>query len=134
MDEKQLYQILKEKYLEDLAESDDQYSRYDCYSLRHNLDIELKCRNRHYNNLILERKKYDALIARSEKHQTRPLYINSTPKGIYIFDLSKIKPEFHCRYLPKTTQFYNRVRVEKEVAYLDTKKATRFIPYDSSTN
>ena len=78
MRELDLFNILRATYVIDLKESDDQFSRFDCYSLKYKMDIELKCRNKHYDELLIEKDKYDALMKRSEKFGTTPMYINST--------------------------------------------------------
>ena len=68
------------------------------------MDIELKCRNKHYDDLIIEKDKYDALIRRAKQYETTPFYINSTPQGIYVFNLSKIDEHIweDMKGLPKT--------------------------------
>lgn len=118
MNEEKLFELIRDRFLPDLTLSDFQYSRYDCYSAQHKIDVELKCRRKHYDTLLLEKEKYDALIDRSKKFSTRPLYINSTPLGIYIFDLSQIKPIWEVKYLPTTTDFSNTTKIEKRVTFL----------------
>ena len=39
--EKQLYEFVKEFYIDDLANSESSTSRYDCTSEKYNIDIEL---------------------------------------------------------------------------------------------
>ena len=39
--------------------------------------------------LIIERKKYDSLMERSTTYGTIPVYINSTPKGVWGFYLQQ---------------------------------------------
>jgi hypothetical protein len=52
------------------------------------------------------------------------LYINSTPQGIFSFNLLKILPIWEINYLnPATTQFTNTNRIAKEVTYLQIKLA-----------
>ena len=122
MIEAELYEILKTR-IPDLTLSDEPYSRYDCYSLSKRLDIELKCRRKHYDTLLLEKDKYDALLARAARHDTRPYYINSTPKGIYVFKLKEINPKWEKKYLPKTTDFSNTNKIDKVVTFLHIKDA-----------
>lgn len=118
MKEADLFQVLKDRYIPDLTLSDEPYSRFDCYSLEKGLDIELKCRRKHYEELLIEKDKYEALLARGKKHKTYTFYINSTPKGIYVFDLDKVNPKWETKKLPKTTDFSNTNWVEKEVAFI----------------
>jgi hypothetical protein len=116
--EKKLFEWIKEGFIKDLEKSDSPYSRYDCYSTRFKIDIELKCRRSHYNELLIEKKKYDALILRAKESNTLPVYINSTPKGIWGFYLSAIPLVWETKMLPKNTDFGNRVKIPKEISYL----------------
>ena len=111
MREVDLFNILKICFMTDLEKSDDQYSRFDCFSTKWKMDIELKCRRTHYDELLIEKDKYDALILRAEKFGTRPFYINSTPQGIYAFNLEELKDI--------------KWRVVKEVGFLPIHSATK---------
>ncbi len=125
MKEQQLFNYLKDSYLSDLTSATNHMSRWDCVSDIHKVRIELKCRRTHYSTLLLEKKKYDAMIRSVDGSNYRPLYINSTPKGIYSFDLSKIKPKWITNKInPATTDFSNNVKVIKEVAYLSISEST----------
>lgn len=126
MQESELFDILKNGYLSDLKMSEDQFSRWDCVSDKFRYRIELKCRNKHYDNLMLERDKYFAMILAYIETGYKPLYINSTPKGIYIFDLSKINPEWTTdKRMPKTTDFDDNNRVEKTYTLLSIQNAKK---------
>ncbi len=93
-------------------------SKYDCYSISYNADIELKCRNRHYNDLVIEKIKYDALVARASMFGTVPVYINSTPIGVWSFRLTELpEPSWEERRMPKTTHFSNNNMIVKVVGY-----------------
>ena len=70
MKESDLFNILKITHVRDLQKSENQYSRFDCFSEKYKMDIELKCRNKHYEELLIEKDKYEALITRSEKYET----------------------------------------------------------------
>lgn len=52
-----------------------------------------------------------------------PIYINSTPNGIYRFDLFLITPNWEIQYHNKTTQFSQTNKIPKEVAMLPVKDA-----------
>lgn len=122
--EEQLFDLLKTNHIKDLEWSEGDYSHHDCFSLQYRCDIELKCRNTHYDELLIERVKYDALIARALKFNTHPLYINQTPQGVYVFVLSKLKqPTWEMRNMPKTSHFSDRNFTPKEVGYLSIKDA-----------
>ncbi len=117
MNEKQLFDLIK-SVIPDL-QSTDQYSYRDAYSPKYDLTIELKCRQKHYDFLLIEKIKYDKLIK-----YNRVRYINSTPIGIFSFDLKKIKePTWYEYVLPKETEFYNRNKIPKIVGMLTISQA-----------
>ena len=121
MTEKQLFHYLKKHHYCDLKKSSDEMSRWDCYSYIWNELIELKCRNTHYDKLIIEKKKFDALIKRAG--EGKAIYICSTPKGIFKFTLNDLIIKFYKRQMPTTTHFENRDKVFKLVGYLHTQHA-----------
>ena len=124
--ESDLFEFLLLNVYPDLVKSKNQMSRWDCYSPTSGHRIELKCRKRHYPTLLLEKKKYTAMIEECEKHLDIPIYINSTPEGVFSFNLHRIDPVFEINNKnPATTQFYNNNRVEKEVAYLEINQALK---------
>jgi hypothetical protein len=54
----------------------------------------------------------------------RTLYINSTPQGVYQFDLGAINDvEWVVRPLPDKTDFANKGNIEKLCAFLDIRHA-----------
>lgn len=113
MNEQQLFEIIK-RYIPDL-ERTDQYNPKDAYSKYYNLSIELKCRDRHYNQLLIEKMKWDNLILNDNVR-----YICSTPLGIYSFNLHKIdEPIWFEKLLPHTTEFKDIDNIYKLVGYLD---------------
>ena len=125
MQESDLFELLKE-FIPDLKKSEDQFSRWDCVSHKHEYRIELKCRKTHYDNLMLERDKYFALLLCYVETGYKPLYINLTPQGIYVFDLTDLDPEWTTdTRMPKTTDFDNNNRVEKTYTMLEIKNAKK---------
>lgn len=126
--EAELFDFLLRNHIPDLQPSEHPTSRYDCYSELYNLDIELKCRQSHYDNLLIEKKKYDALKFRAIIFSTIPYYINSTPEGVWAFDLSKLpEPKWESRKMPKTTQFADNSEVIKEVGYISISLGMRLL-------
>ena len=115
--EKQLYHFLKEKFISDLQKTKFATSRYDCFSTQYNLDIELKCRRTHYDDLIIEKPKYDALIKRSVDFGTIPVYVNSTPKGVWAFYISEFNMQWQVKSLPITTDFGKKFHIPKDISY-----------------
>ena len=117
--EPELFAFLKEFYYPDLRMSDDQFSKHDCISDEHKLYIELKSRNTHYDDLLIERIKYDAIIEAASPLGYIPMYINATPEGIWAFDLFLMGDlKWEDRWLPQNTEFSARGNKTKVVGYL----------------
>jgi len=120
--EQELFDFIKKYFIKDLLPSDNPTSRYDCYSPLFRSHIELKCRRKHYTKLIIEKSKYDAMMERCDKEGTIPIYINSTPRGVWAFYLTGIKFKWEERSLPSQTDFAKTHHIKKIVSYLDTTK------------
>ena len=117
--EPELFAFLKEFYYPDLEMSTERYSKHDCISKSAKLYIELKSRNTHYDDLLIEKIKYDAIIKAAVESELYPLYINSTPDGIWSFDLFSMgNLEWEDRWLPAKTEFPNGGNKTKVVGYL----------------
>ena len=123
MSELELFQFLQTHYLRDLKKSANQFERNDCISHQAQLVIELKCRRTHYDQLLIEKKKFDALIAQADELGYLAVYVNSTPLGIYIWNLSLIRIDWQQEQMPATTDFQNGNKVNKIVGYLPISKA-----------
>lgn len=123
MSELELFNILRNNLLPDLRRSDKQFSRFDCESESAKLHIELKCRRTHYDDLLIEKKKFDAIVERADQIGFAPCYINSTPQGIYIFNLHQVRVTWENRQMPATTDFSNAQLVEKAVGFLSIAQA-----------
>jgi hypothetical protein len=118
MNEKKLFEKLKES-IPDLKLADNKMSRWDCVSHERKLLIELKSRRTHYPTLLIEEKKYDAMISKADELGYEAYYINSTPEGVYSFNLHKVEIDFKVETKhPATTTFGKRSRVPKSVGYL----------------
>jgi hypothetical protein len=122
MTEQSLFDYIKATYLEDLEKSEHTYEYIDATSYGYRLTIELKCRHTHYDELILEKDKYESLMGRAKELGFTPFYINSTPEGIYAFNLRKIKVSWTTKRLPSNT-LENGPVVDKEVALLHINEA-----------
>lgn len=103
MTEQGLFDYIKETYLEDLQKSEHTYEYIDATSYGYRLSIELKCRHTHYDELILEKDKYESLMQQANSLGFTPFYINSTPQGIYAFNLRKITVTWKTKRLPSST-------------------------------
>jgi len=112
-----LFGVLSLIYV-DLQKSEDVYAPADCYTLIDGLYMELKCRRIHYDALLLEKLKYDRLKEMADRRKMKPVYICSTPKGVWKFDLSEMQLNWAVEQLPKTTDFGNQELVSKVVTYL----------------
>ena len=123
--EQELFNYIKGWYLSDLEKSKDQYDSHDCTSTIYRLHIELKCRHTHYDELILERDKYEALTQEAERLGFTPFYVNATPKGIYAFNLKKTKVTWTVKKLPSKTEFGSGGQVDKTVALLPVAEAVQ---------
>jgi hypothetical protein len=88
--EDDLFQYIKTCYIPDLEKSKDRFCGYDCFSKKFRCIIELKCRRKHYDELLIEKHKYDKLL----KYNCKSFYINSTPSGVYLFNINEIKPNW----------------------------------------
>ena len=124
MTEQGLFDYIKETYLEDLQKSEHTYEYIDATSYGYRLSIELKCRHTHYDELILEKDKYESLMQQANELGFTPFYINSTPKGIYAFNLRKITVTWTTKRLPSSTVDYGP-DVDKEIALLHIDKAVK---------
>lgn len=119
LEEAELFQHLKNSQWPDLVKSNGTYDTFDCISQEAGIYAELKSRRTHYDDLLIEKKKWDNLILHADTLQLRPWYINSTPQGIYAFDLSnRSVPVWEHRTMPITTDFANKQKTLKIVGFL----------------
>ena len=119
MKELELFDYLKGNHFPDLTKSEGTFDSFDCYSQEKNSYIELKSRATHYPDLLIERSKYHRLMAEAMLLTLDPWYINSTPEGIYGFDLTRVpEPAWEERFMPRTTEFANRDKITKVVGFL----------------
>ena len=126
MNEELLFTFLREGLYPDLVKSEGIYDTYDCISRQAGHYIELKCRARHYDTLLIEEMKYRKLITQAAERDLIPYYINSTPLGIYSFDLMDLpEPVWYVQYLPATTEFEKIGKVDKLVGYLSIEEAVQ---------
>ena len=101
--------------------------------------VECKVRDQHWNELMLERKKFDDLNIEASKRdkktkkesyldlKSKLIYLCVTPEGSYWYDLNDIeKFNWDTRNCPVSTTDMSRGRTDKMVGMLDTKLARRF--------
>ena len=119
MREQELFDHLKNSHFPDLVKSEGTYDSFDCISEDKKYYIELKCRHTHYPDLLIERSKYTRLVDEAGFRILTPWYINSTPEGIWGFDLSRVpEPAWEERWMPATTEFANTSKKTKVVGFL----------------
>ena len=123
--EADLFKWLSVSYYKLLVDTSGGYSKSDCYDIATKHRIELKCRAKHYDDLIIEKNKYKHLVDVSKKSGDIPIYINSTPKGIYLFKLNDIKFKWFKKSLPKTTDFKNKKTVKKEISKININQSIK---------
>jgi hypothetical protein len=126
MREAELFEYLKTNLYPDLVKSPGIFDTYDCISQAAGHYIELKCRHTHYPTLLIEEVKYRKLITQSAERDLIPYYINSTPQGVYSFDLMDLpEPEWVSHWMPTTTEFLNSRKISKLVGYLDINEGVK---------
>jgi hypothetical protein len=115
--EQELFEYLKFKHFPDLEKSEGAFDSFDCTTDDKNLYIELKCRHTHYPELLIEEIKYRRLV--NQAGSRTPYYINSTPQGVWAFDLSRVpEPSWSERRMPATTEFSDTRKIMKLVGFL----------------
>ena len=130
MTEEELMQHLSRTSVPNLERMEYGFSHWDCTAFyetrlgRVDYILELKCRDTHYAELMIEQAKYDWLIEEAGKRSARPAYINWTPKGIYAWDLYRVKePIWETKSLPTTTHFEETELIPKVVGFLNVADA-----------
>lgn len=119
MKEQELFDYLKDSRFPDLRKSGNTYDCFDCISDEMAAFIELKCRYTHYDELLIEKSKYERLCLEARYHNLEPWYINYTPQGKWAFDLARIpEPSWEERWMPTTTEFANTSKKRKVVGFL----------------
>jgi len=126
MKEIELFLFLLDNKYPDLQKSEGVYDSFDCISRDSAAYIELKCRHTHYPTLLIEEFKYRKLITQAAERDLTPFYINSTPEGVFSFDLMEVaEPEWFTHRMPATTEFARNNKVDKLVGYLPIEEAVK---------
>jgi hypothetical protein len=132
MNEQELLEHLAKTSVPNLERMEYGFSHWDCTAFyetslgRIDYILELKCRETHYPELLIEQVKYDWLIEEAGKRSARPAYINWTPKGIFAWDLYRVRePHWGTHELPSTTKFGDPRLVPKVVGFLPVADAVR---------
>ena len=132
MNEKELLDVLNDEFkLELKSTCEDTFCRFDADNDTYM--AELKCRRAHYNTQMIEYDKLDFIKTEADKTNRDFLYCVSTPKGVYVFnvsDLCKKSYNFNWenKYLPSTSAFGQSHRKTKKVGYLDVNDSFLSVP------
>lgn len=115
--------ILKlKKVIPDLIKTGE-YDSDDCYTKKFNTHIEIKCRSKHYDELGIQKDKWDYL---TQFKKCR--FIVQTPKGMWSWDLHKVaEPTWYRRLGPTSTHYKQHSLIDecwKEIGYLNISDAT----------
>lgn len=86
--------------------------------------IEVKVRSKHFNRLLLEKRKYNSLkklkkIEEEAFNNVNIIYLNFTPQGTYLFNLTDKRFNWESLYANKCTIRSREDKVEKLVTFLD---------------
>ena len=132
MNEQQLLTHLAATSVPNLERMEYGFSHWDCTAFyetslgRVDFILELKCRETHYPEMLIEQAKYDWLIEEAAKRKARPAYINSTPQGIFAWDLYRVsEPAWAPELMPATTQFDHTEQIIKMVGFLPVADAVQ---------
>ena len=112
----------------------DKFSRYDAFDKDKGIMLEIKCRNKHYPDTMMEKMKYDWNKEFAKEHDFEFLYAVTMPTGsckscLCLFDPVNMEEEeeydfrWHVKKLPENTEFRGRNWIDKEVGYLHIKDA-----------
>lgn len=126
MNEEKLFDYIKAKYIDDLKPTQG-YCSFDGYSIKYQALVELKCRAKHYDDMMIEQQKYNALMRDADTFGFVVYYVCSTPKGIYCWSLLTIKAPvwYENETMPKSTAFDDKSVTSKAVGYLGIDSSTR---------
>lgn len=87
----------------------------------YNCLMEIKVRNKYYNEKIIEKYKYDKLMA---QNNCMKFYYVFDEQGNYLFHLDNLKLELSILECPSTTSFENKEKRTKEVYLLTESQAS----------
>ena len=123
MNEPELFYKFKEHYLPELKVAVDTVSPFDAICHRAKVVVEFKCRRSHYRDLLIEWPKYQTLLNRAADRGYKPLYVCSTPLGVWAWDLTYLNLKWIKKHLPYETKsnihaINDRRPILKQVAYI----------------
>lgn len=119
LNEAELIKLLQTKLIPDLEDTSE-FNRKDGYSASTDVVFEFKCRRRHYDTILMDKSKYEALM-----QSKRVRFVVSTPEGIWSWNIKKLKNlVWEQRELTASTWYYREFPTSiKTVTFLDIKDA-----------
>tara|TARA_R100001163_G_scaffold14835_1_gene13451 strand:- start:301 stop:696 length:396 start_codon:yes stop_codon:yes gene_type:complete len=116
-------------FMDELVESEDIFSCYDCENKQY--IIEIKSRDKHYDPWIIEKKKFVSNYNKSKELNKEFIYLTEYRTKIItwnITNLVKVNYDFKWehKHLPRTTEFEENKPILKEVGYLYEKYAKKY--------
>jgi len=98
------------------------YHRFDAYN--NDYIIEIKYRNKMYDNFIIEFDKYAYNKLYAEMNNRKFLYVVGIEEDVYIFNITNLDKSgynynWEMRRMPKQTEFENNWDINKYVGYLE---------------
>jgi hypothetical protein len=95
---------------------------------------EVKVRDTHYPELMLEVKKLNDLTKKAKEFEATAYYVSITPSGCYVFKLKEKNAYFWIKkQMPVSTVDPSRGKINKEFTLLDCKDA-KFFPSITSNS
>lgn len=84
--------------------------------------LEVKIREVHYPELLLEKKKCKQLLKKANEFEADVLYITTTPKATYIFNITKLEDKLKWvkQYHWQSTVDKTYGKILKDVTFLNT--------------
>ncbi len=107
---------------------DDKFSRYDAFDPELGVMLEIKCRNKHYDDTLLGKMKYDWNKQHAIDNGFEFIYAVAMPtkegETLYLFEPLTMEEDddydfkWHTKKLPAKTEFGGSEWIDKEVGYL----------------
>jgi hypothetical protein len=100
----------------------ERYHRFDAYN--DSYIIEIKYRNKKYDDYVIEFDKYAYNKLYSELHNKKFLYVVGVEDETYVFNISNLDRsrynyKWEMRSMPKQTEFDKNYKINKYVGYLE---------------
>jgi hypothetical protein len=125
--EKDILDLVNKEFGINLKWNDYEYNRFDAEDK--NYIVEIKDRNKYYDNTMIEFDKYSFNIKYAELAKKKFIYVVRVDGNIYIFNLSKNDTTFgwEWKLIEATTNFKNRKKIKKLVGYIRLEDCTKKI-------